>query len=333
MARRSSASAPPRKRRRRRGTRRPTPAPSRARSAPPWHRTAEETPSAIGGGACRRARTRSGSCRCGGTRCLGVWSGGEWVALQHAAACGQTPHVENSPEWRLGPGGAKARDVSETTRVVVLTAHNPMGRSRDAAANDAATQTLVRDVRALLSEGVFQDARPCVSVDAVGGAGAWAEPGLAVTLAAARASRRVHRRGAAGSEPWPGGRVRAHRDGAGEVDARGAARVPRPGRLGGGGRAPGRRGAAQVHADGTGGGGMQLGRRNRVSRVAMSASKESREEATRRAPVDRSRLFARPKSRVEEVPRCLILLSCYIARFSRPGSPYSRSHSLRRRAP
>lgn len=73
---------------------------------------------------------------------------------------------------------------------------------------------------------------------------------------------------------------------------------------------------------------MQLGRRNRVSRVAMSASKESREEATRRAPVDRSRLFARPKSRVEEVPRCLILLSCYIARFSRPGSPYSRSHSL-----
>ena len=73
---------------------------------------------------------------------------------------------------------------------------------------------------------------------------------------------------------------------------------------------------------------MQLGRRNRVSRVAMSASKESREEATRRAAVDCSRLFARPKSRVEEVPRCLILLSCYIARFSRPGSPYSRSHSL-----
>jgi len=120
---------------------------------------------------------------------LGVWSGGEWVALQHAAACGQTPRVENSPEWRLGPGGAKARKlVSETTRVVVLTAHNPMGRSCDAAANDAATRTLVRDVRALLREGVFQDARPCVSVDAVGGAAAWAEPGLAVTLAAARAS-------------------------------------------------------------------------------------------------------------------------------------------------
>ena len=112
---------------------------------------------------------------------LGVWSGGEWVALQHAAACGETPRAENSPEWRLGSG-------TTATRVVVLTAHNPMGRSRDAGANDAATRTLVREARALLEDGVFEDARPCVSVDAVGGAAAWSEPGLAVTLAAARAS-------------------------------------------------------------------------------------------------------------------------------------------------
>ena len=112
---------------------------------------------------------------------LAVWSGGEWVALQHAAACGETPRAENSPEWRLGSG-------TTATRVVVLTAHNPMGRSRDAGANDAATRTLVREARALLEDGVFEDARPCVSVDAVGGAAAWSEPGLAVTLAAARAS-------------------------------------------------------------------------------------------------------------------------------------------------
>jgi hypothetical protein len=110
---------------------------------------------------------------------LGVWSGGEWVVLQHAAACGETPHLENSPEWRLGRGGAR----TTTTRVVVVTAHNPMGAPRDAAANDAATRTLVNEARALHEDGVFEDVRPCVSVDAVGGAAAWCEPGLALTLA------------------------------------------------------------------------------------------------------------------------------------------------------
>jgi glycosyltransferase involved in cell wall biosynthesis len=110
---------------------------------------------------------------------LGVWSGGEWVVLQHAAACGETPHLENSPEWRLGRGGAR----TTTTRVVVVTAHNPMGAPRDAAANDAATRTLLNEARALHEDGVFEDVRPCVSVDAVGGAAAWCEPGLALTLA------------------------------------------------------------------------------------------------------------------------------------------------------
>ena len=110
---------------------------------------------------------------------LGVWSGGEWVVLQHAAACGETPHAENSPEWRLGRGGAR----TTTTRVVVVTAHNPMGAPRDAAANDAATRTLLNEARALHEDGVFEDVRPCVSVDAVGGAAAWCEPGLALTLA------------------------------------------------------------------------------------------------------------------------------------------------------
>jgi hypothetical protein len=58
-----------------------------------------------------------------------------------------------------------------------------MGAPRDAAANDAATKTLVNEARALHEDGVFEDVRPCVSVDAVGGAAAWCEPGLALTLA------------------------------------------------------------------------------------------------------------------------------------------------------
>ena len=118
---------------------------------------------------------------------LGVWCGGEWVALRRAAACGDMPRAENSPEWHLGSGNARRR-VSETTRVVVVTAHNPMGCVRGAAENDAATRRLVREARALLEDGVFEEARPCVSVDAVGGAAAWCESGFALTLAAARSS-------------------------------------------------------------------------------------------------------------------------------------------------
>ena len=75
---------------------------------------------------------------------LGVWSGGEWVALQVPRRAARRRTSRTAPSGVSGREARKLATYSETTRVVVLTAHNPMGRSRDAAANDAATQTLVR---------------------------------------------------------------------------------------------------------------------------------------------------------------------------------------------
>ena len=126
---------------------------------------------------------------------IAVWVGGEWVTMQRAEACGATPSMGNSPEWRLGSGGIRGTKRQKTgagedsapmlrtmTRMVILTAHNPMGASRDAATNDLAMKQLALEVRALVEDRTFQDVRPCVSVDAVDGADAWSEPGFAITL-------------------------------------------------------------------------------------------------------------------------------------------------------
>ena len=119
---------------------------------------------------------------------LAIWIGGEWVTLQAAAAANAEPTRENDPSWRFAPRPRSGR--------VLLTAHNPMGRVLDPREN-AAAQAALEAAVAASPHFSPRDVAHAASVDAVGGAAAWCERMLALTLPDGEAEKRRARRAVA----------------------------------------------------------------------------------------------------------------------------------------
>ena len=111
---------------------------------------------------------------------LALWVDGEWVVIQSVEAA-----PPSHPRDDEGGGVNKKVIIATGTsvtypRYVVVTAYNPMGTLRSDAENMAAAKILAASCADMFPApaAVF----PSLSVDPVGGAEAWSEPGLALLL-------------------------------------------------------------------------------------------------------------------------------------------------------